>query len=393
LDSHVQHLEDFFVIGTNFTKADIATRSRFAVTRDMSEYLHSRVKEAGISDFLLLSTCNRTEFYTNAPFQHISELLCEVLNLEPGELDKYFYHLQGMDAVRHFFRVVSGLDSQILGDYEIVGQVKSALEESKRFGLMGTLGDRISNFAFQASKKIKNQTNISDGKYSVSYAAAELISHKIRKPSQYKLLIIGTGVFGSTVCRNLRQYFPDAELYLANRTANKSKVLASEIKAEVIPFSKFRENLGIYDAIIATTTAKNYLIRKEEAVRSNCQVFLDLSIPQAIDPEISSIPGVQLYTVDEVSDFHNTVLNHRQSEIPRAEKIIDDHLSSFREWYNVYYHRDIILEYKEMIENATAISDQSRKQANEIFTSLVKQIRTNGLVGCFLIEALNELIM
>src|SRR3990170_4110507 len=156
-----------------------------------------------------------------------------------------------MDAVRHFFRVVSGLDSQIVGDYEIVSQVKAALDDSRKYGLVGTITDRVSNFSFQASKKIKAHTNLSSGKYSVSYAAAEMIAHKLGSGAE-QILVVGTGDFGATVARNLRHYFPKIRLGITNRTREKTEILASEIKSEVIPYETFHEHLHSFDAVITT---------------------------------------------------------------------------------------------------------------------------------------------
>jgi glutamyl-tRNA reductase len=216
------HIERFAVIGTNFIKADITTRSRFAITKPQADEIYKKAASHRLADFFILSTCNRTEFYASAPLDAVKELVSGYLELSVEDMQNYFYRMNGVEAVRHFFRVVAGLDSQIIGDYEIVCQVRAALDEARKFNLVGTISDRISNFAFQASKKIKAHTNLSNGKYSVSYAAAELMFHQ-KEYVVNKILLVGTGDFGSTVARNLRHYFPEVHLSLTNRTEEKAE--------------------------------------------------------------------------------------------------------------------------------------------------------------------------
>ena len=170
------HAHHWIVIGTNFTKADTQLRSHFAITQTKLADVYQKAASLGVKDFFVLSTCNRTEFYGCAPSPVMRELVTDQLNLEPGQLEEFFYTITGYEAIRHLFKVVAGLNSQIIGDYEIVGQVKKAVQLSREFGLVQTLTDRITSYALQASKEIKVKTNLSQGKYSVSYAAAELIT-------------------------------------------------------------------------------------------------------------------------------------------------------------------------------------------------------------------------
>ncbi len=392
----------FRVIGTNFTKADTQTRSGFAITILMSEQVYKKASKKRFSDFLLLSTCNRTEFYACGPIEALKELVADQLHLNDKDLDTYFYTLSGIDAVRHFFRVVSGLDSQIIGDYEIVCQVKASLEESRKHGLVGTYTDRISNFAFQASKKIKAHTNLSSGKYSVSYAAAELMFHQKDTHPVESILVVGTGDFGSTVARNLRHYFPKVKLCLTNRTAEKAQKLATHLNADTLPFEAFREHLHEFDAIITTIGLENYLIHPDDITDKGSKLFLDMSIPQVIDPAVKSLTGIRLYSVDEISAFHNELLKQRKLEIPRAEKIAEVFIDRLIEWQQVYNHSHIILGYKEKVQNLiygfqsspvdVAASDHNKK-IEKTFSALIQQVKkAQGYTGCMMIEAMSTLV-
>lgn len=399
--SFFRNLEHFIVLGTNFTKADTQVRSRFAITKSESKALYESAKQSDFKDFMVLSTCNRTEFYACTPVSTLKNLIAQQLSVNEKDFDEYFYVLTGMEAVRHFFYVVSGLDSQIIGDYEIVCQVKASLEEARQHKLVGTITDRISNFAYQAQKKVKAHTNLSSGKYSVSYAAAELIFHESETQEFKNILLVGTGDFGSTVARNLRHYFPKVDVALTNRTLERAEKLASQVNATVIPFDEFRSQLGSFDVIITTVGLESYLINASDITSTSAKLLLDLSVPQAINPEVKSRAGIQLYSVDEVSAFHNELLQQRILEIPRARKIVEVFINQLVEWQQVYSHRDIILSYKEkakhLISNYLAthadieVTDPYRK-IEKTFSALIQEIRESGYAGCRMIETINNLV-
>lgn len=399
--SFFRNLQHFVVLGTNFTKADTQIRSRFAITKTESEDLYHNAAQAGFSDFFQLSTCNRTEFYACAPVSSIKNLVAQQLSVHEKEFDAYFYILTGMDAVRHFFYVVSGLDSQIIGDYEIVCQVKSALDEARKHALVGTITDRISNFAYQAQKKVKAHTNLSSGKYSVSYAAAELIFHEHETHDFKNILLVGTGDFGSTVARNLRHYFPGINLTLTNRTLERAEKLASQVNASVVSFEEFRSHLHQFDVILTTVGLDNYLIESKDITDNSTKLFLDLSVPQAINPEVKTLPGIRLYSVDEVSAFHNELLQQRKLEIPRAQKIVEVFIHQLIEWQQVYSHREIILSYKEKVKNliydyqathADIEAIDHQRKIEKTFSELIQKIRESGYAGCRMIETINNLV-
>ena len=263
------------VIGSNFTKADTRTRSLFAITESSKAEVYEKVKKIGIQEFFVLSTCNRTEFYACATEEVLRQVITEQLNLQPGEFETYFYIKSGFDAIRHLLRVAAGLDSQIIGDYEIVGQLKISVKSAREQGLIGTLTDRITSLAFQTSKQIKVETELSSGRYSVSYAAAEIISEHFQDKKSINILILGTGKFGITLSRNLKEYFPSAVLTLCNRTLAHAENHAKALEAQVIPFEQFTDHLGGYDVVIATAQSDNYLIRPEHVEKLKKGFFLD----------------------------------------------------------------------------------------------------------------------
>ena len=191
--SILSYLDNFIVIGINFNKADTQIRSCFAITPSAIDEVYSKAKDKHLDNFFVLSTCNRTEFYACASPKILKALMIEQLSLRQEDFDSYFYLYTGLDAIRHFFRVTSGLNSQIIGDYEIEGQVKKAIQFSRQHKMIGTVTDRVSSLAFQSSKEIKAKTNLSSGKYSVSFAAAELISALASSIEPKRILIVGAG--------------------------------------------------------------------------------------------------------------------------------------------------------------------------------------------------------
>lgn len=394
-------LEHFVLIGTNFTKADIKTRSRFAITKTTEADVYQKAIRSGLQDFFLLSTCNRTEFYACTSLDVLKQLVCAHLAVSDTDFNKYFYIHIGSNAVRHFFQVVSGLDSQIIGDYEIVCQVKASIDEARKHNLVGTITDRVTNFAYQTQKKVKAHTNLSSGKYSVSYAAAEMIFHESQSESFRNILIVGAGDFGATVARNLRHYFPSIPMAITNRTYPKAENVAAQVQAEVIAYEDFKNHINRFDIIITTLGLEDYLVQPEDVQGLHEKLFLDLSVPQAVHPDVRNVSGVRLLSVDEVSAFHNELLQQRKLEIPRAEKIIDLYMNQLLVWQQVYHHSHLVLNYKEKIRSL--ISDQptpsvgdahdQNMKLDKIFSSLIQEIREQGYAGCRVIETLNNIVL
>ena len=385
-------LVSFIVIGTNFTKADTQIRSRFALSATAIEKVYAIAKSKGVEDIFVLSTCNRTEFYACAPESILHELITWQLNLNDSDFQTYFYTLTGEDALRHFFRVTTGLDSQIIGDYEIVGQVKKAIQLARENNVIGTLTDRISSFAFQASKEVKSKTNLSSGKYSVSYAAAELISEESLGIEPKRILIVGTGEIGQAMARNLKEYFPSCALTLTNRTRVHSEELAAEVGAAILPFEDFTNHLSSFDAIIAAAQSDHYIIQPAHTTAMSTALFLDLSIPQIIDPQVKHKSGIKLFSVDEISAFHNELMKQRHLEVPKAQAILEDHIQKLMEWQSIFFHSNVIRVYKERVTDYLSADAVQTKSIDKGFFRLIQQIKAEGYRGCSVIQTMNEII-
>ncbi len=387
---------DFHVVGTDFLKADTAMRSRFALTNDNVNEIYSKVKSTNTNNFFILSTCNRTEFYGCMDLSVLTNIVSQHLRLTAYELKKYFYVLKGMEAIRHFFRLVSGMESQIIGDYEIYSQVKTAINKARSFGLIGMPIDRISNFAFQASKNIKNKTSLSSGQYSVSYAAAELLYHQTHLSPVDKVLLIGTGRFGLAVGRNIRKRFPNVKLWLSNRTVEKAIRPAEELGASVLSFKELGHRVNDFEVIVVTAGVSCYLIESEHLQPGRTRLLLDLSMPRAVNPEVGCLDGVQLFNVDAVSAFHNQLLNRRLHELPRAQRIVDCHIEQLVSWYRIYSKSHLVWSYREIIKELAKANSPSGflpddNLINKTFRNLICHFKESGYHGCRVIETMNSL--
>ena len=391
-ENFFQNLTCWTVIGTNFTKADTQTRSSFAITHSGLEGIYASARKKQIKDFLVLSTCNRTEFYAFASFDVVKGLVMETLSLDEEAFGTFFYAHVGIDATRHFFRVAAGLDSQIIGDYEIVGQVKKAVQLARDNGLVGTLMDRVSNYAFQASKEIKAKTNLSNGKYSVSFAAAELIRSQPAGRSFRNILIVGAGEIGQALARNLNAYSLGCTLTLTNRTVAHAQILADELHSEILPFENFAGHLDRFDVVITTAESDDYLIWKKDLTEDRGQLFLDLSMPQTIEPQIKSLRGVKHYSIDEISAFHNELMKQRYLEIPKAGLIIENYLGKLFEWHSLFQHAGIIASYKEKMSRIIHNGGNPKAKIDKRFSGLILQMKAEGYRGCSVIQTVTDLI-
>ena len=196
---------------------------------NMKRFLESAAA-FGLHELFILSTCNRTEIYgITDNVQHMVHALCQQTEGSVEAFNEMAYIKKGTEAVEHFFNVAAGLDSQILGDYEIIGQIKQSIKTAKEKGFIGATVDRMANAVLQSSKAIKNQTALSGGTVSVSFAAVQYIKEKIANPSNKKILLVGTGKIGRNTCKNMVDYLGTTNITLINRTAEKAAALANEL--------------------------------------------------------------------------------------------------------------------------------------------------------------------
>ena len=221
----------FYAIGLSYQKADAEVRGHFSLSDTAKQNLLAEAKQNGIESLIVISTCNRTELYGFAehPYQLI-HLLCENTKGTVEEFQDVAYVHKGKSAIHHMFRVGSGLDSQILGDFEIISQLKFAARASKKEGLLNSFTERLVNSVIQASKRIKNETELSSGATSVSFASVQYIMNNVEHISEKNILLFGTGKIGRNTCENLVKHTKNPHITLINRTKTKAEEVAGKSK-------------------------------------------------------------------------------------------------------------------------------------------------------------------
>lgn len=323
----------FYVVGLNYQKADAEIRGKFSLGEFSKEGLLKQAKEDGIPSLIIISTCNRTELYGFAqhPFELI-KLLCDHSNGTVDDFQKVAYVHKNNDAIHHLFRVGTGLDSQILGDFEIIGQIKSGFIQSKVLGLTTNYFERLINAVIQASKRIKNETEISSGATSVSFASVQYIMEHVQDVSSKNIVLFGTGKIGRNTCENLVKHTKNDHITLINRTRDRAVEVAGKFNLIVKDFEYLEEEVGKADVLIVATGASLPTISKSILKNDKPLLILDLSIPRNVDLNVEECMGIQLIHLDYLSQMTDKTLDRRKQFIPQAEAIIDEVKSEFIEW-------------------------------------------------------------
>ena len=323
----------FYVIGISHKKADAKLRGDFSLSPTKKAALLDQAKAKGIESIVATSTCNRTEVYGFV--QHPSELidlLCENTSGTAEIFNSVAYTLKDNAAVEHMFRVGAGLDSQILGDFEIISQLKSSARVSKKYNLLDAHLERLINSVIQASKRIKTETKLSTGATSVSFASVQYILNSIQDVNSKNILLFGTGTIGRNTCENLIKHTKNDHITLINRTRERAEKIAGKFKVLVKDYSQLQEEIEKADILIVATSAQHPTIDKQIIQNKKELLILDLSIPKNVDENVRSLPNVSLTHLDELSNITDETLEKRKEFIPVAEAIIEDIKSEFLEW-------------------------------------------------------------
>jgi glutamyl-tRNA reductase len=363
-----QAQEHFYNIGVSYKKADAKMRGRFSVSKENQTALLNAAKEKGITSIFIISTCNRTEIFgfASRPCLLI-ELLCDFSEGTVNEFNAICNIHKDQEAISHLFRIGTGLESQILGDYEIVGQLRHAFKLAKSLNTTNAYSERLINSVLQASKRVKNETKLSSGTTSVSYAAVQYIIKNLPDYNSKNILVFGLGKMGKHTCKNLAEYTQNKQVCLINRTEEKAiqfvKEHASIRKAVIEDLSN---EVSKADVLIVSTGADKPTITKQHISNTKEILILDLSMPENVAKELSDFKGVSLVNVDELSKITDETLAVRQKEIPFAEQIIETHKKEFNSWLNHRRFTPAIAALKESLEviKKDEINFQKKKISN-----------------------------
>ena len=323
----------FYAIGLSYKKADAEMRGKFSLDEKAKINLLHQAKEDGLESLVVTSTCNRTEIYGFAqhPFQLI-KLLCENSQGTVEDFQKVAFVYKNHEAISHMFRVGTGLDSQILGDFEIISQLKNAFVQSKNHQLANAFLERLVNAVIQASKKIKTETEISSGATSVSFAAVQYIFKNVEAISSKNILLFGTGKIGRNTCENLVKHTKHEQITLINRTKDKAEKIAKKLNVIVRDYSDLQLELQKADVVVVATGAQNPTIDKAILNLKKPLLILDLSIPKNVHENVKDLEQVSLIHMDQLAEMTDETLENRKKHIPAAEAIIEEIKEEFIAW-------------------------------------------------------------
>jgi glutamyl-tRNA reductase len=331
-NSFVKH-PTFYAVGLSYKKADAEMRGKFSLDEKAKTNLMHQAKADGLESLVVTSTCNRTEIYGFAqhPFQLI-KLLCENSQGTVEDFQKVAFVYKNQEAITHIFRVGTGLDSQILGDFEIISQLKSAFVLSKTHELANAYLERLVNAVIQASKKIKTETEISSGATSVSFAAVQYIFRNVSDISSKNILLFGTGKIGRNTCENLVKHTKHEQITLINRTKDKAEKIAKKLNVIVKDYAELQLEIQKADVVVVATGAQNPTIDKAILNLKKPLLILDLSVPKNVHENVTHIEGVSLVHMDQLAEMTDETLEKRKKHIPAAEAIIEEIKDEFIAW-------------------------------------------------------------
>jgi glutamyl-tRNA reductase len=373
----------FYAVGVSHKTATIDHRGYFSLSDSQLHALFLGAKEKGIQDLLLINTCNRTEIYAwTFSDTELVELLCTHSEGTQESYNKIGYSFEDEKGIHHLFRVGTGLESQILGDFEIIGQIKQSFYRSKKMGLAQGNLERLTNSVIQASKRIKTETQISSGATSVAFASVQYILKNVRDIAQKNILLFGTGKIGANTCENLVKHSQNDHIVLINRTQEKAEKIAGKFPVQVKPFGELTASILESDVLIVATSSQKPTITADLIHNNKPLLILDLSLPRNVDPLLKDRPNTQVIHLDELSQITDATFEKRKKFIPQAEGILDEVKLEFLEWLELRKYVPTLKAFREKIkvpnQNLEQISKkESEYMAQKIMGQIAAYLRSN----------------
>lgn len=328
-----QHSEGLVVIGVSYKKTDTETRGLYSLCIDSQKKLIYKLKNLGGDNILVISTCNRTEIYCEGlKTDQLMTALAEESEGPLYTLKDIAFVKEGLAAVKHMFSVGCGLDSQIIGDFEIIGQVKKAFDLSLECCSSKAFLDRLVSLVIKASKRIKSETNLSSGATSVSFSGVQYIRSHVENLSEKKILLYGLGKMGRNTCENLVKHSKHNSITLINRSSEKAENLSKKYSVVSKGISALQEEIDACDIMFVATGAQAPTVTQNMLKREKPILILDLSLPRNVEPAAQDLDGVQLINLDQLSRIANQVLADRLTHLPQALEILKEEYAEFAEW-------------------------------------------------------------
>jgi len=336
--------QEILLIGLNHKTAPVEIRECIGFAGDESnQALHDLHALEAVHEVLLVSTCNRVEVLATTPAKdeaarQIVTFLSEMNNIPVADFEDKLYQHVGDDAVRHMFRVAASLDSMVVGEPQILGQIKEAYRTAATKRTSGVILNRLLHKTFLVAKRIRTETGIGDHAVSISYAAIELARKIFGDLEGRKVLLIGAGEMAELAVEHLIRNRAD-EILVANRTFERGVELARRFNGRAIRFEEIADGLEVVDIVISSTGAKDYVIRRDLARgamrrrRNRPLFFIDIAVPRDIDPGINRLNNIYVYDIDDLKGVIEENIEDRQRAALKGERLVDEAVIRFRQWY------------------------------------------------------------
>ncbi len=388
---------NIIIVGLSHKTAPVEIREKvaFAPTA-MAEPLQQMLELPAISEAVIVSTCNRVELYAvsrnvDAAVVELKQFLADFHQLQLSELDEHLYRYEGQEAIRHVMRVSASLDSMIIGEPQILGQIKTAYGYASEHKSSGLILNRFLHKAFSVAKRVRTETEIASSAVSVSFAAVELARKIFDTLEDKTVMLVGAG----EMCELAARHFVNngiSKVLVTNRTFSRAEKLAEEFAGTAVSFENFREQLHRVDIVLSSTGAPDYVLsakKMKEVIkdrRHKPMFLIDIAVPRDIDPLVNKIDGVYLYDVDDLQGVVQANMKGREKEAAKAEKIIEEEIIQFQRWLSTLEVKPTIValrrqmdgirqaELQKTFANLNGLNDKERKAIESMASAIVNKI-------------------
>ena len=329
----MKNIIGYYVVGLSYKNADLLTRGKFSLSKHQINLLLEHAKADGLNELMVISTCNRIELYgiVEDP-QILIDYLCKFSQGTQVQFNKKGYVLSEQKAINHVFQVGCGLDSQIIGDFEIIGQLKKSFYNSKKHDIVNGFSERLVNSVIQASKRIKTETQLSSGATSVSFASVHYILENVKDVKNKSILLFGTGKIGRNTCENLIKHTQNDHIILINRSEESAHKVAGKFNLVVKNIMDLNQEISKADILIVATGADDVTVDVSIIANKKPLLILDLSIPSNVDTQLKNLDNVTVVNLDELSQLTNAALKNRKQYVPEAKTILKEIQNDFLQW-------------------------------------------------------------
>lgn len=388
---------NLILVGVNHKTTPVEIREKLAFTKGKIEESVDRLFNfPDIIEHTILSTCNRVEIYARANCQDsaikaIKQFICDFHEVSPVELEDHFYSYRNEEAVEHLFRVSSSLDSMILGEAQILGQVKDAYSLAKDLRSTGLVLNQLFEKAFSLAKKVREETGIAERSVSISSAAVELAQKIFDDLENRTVMLVGTGEMAELAAKHLISYGVKT-IYVTSRTYDRAVNLARTLNGSALDFEAFKNELHRADIVITSTSAPNFIIKKEmveKAIheRKNKPIFfIDIAVPRDIEPDVNDLENIYLYDIDDLHVVVSANMKEREKEADNAMNLISQEVTKFNNWVGTLDAVPTIVEIRKKAENirmqeiektlkkVSYLSEDDKKLLRQMSSSIVNKI-------------------